>query len=159
MAYSDPLTKTYNRHYGMELLGEWLEKHNAFVCCFVDIDNLKYVNDKFGHGDGDSYIMSVADTLKLFDDDAVVCRLGGDEFMLLAADWPEDMACRRLESLRDKLAEMGKATEGKHRYSISYGVVEADADNRLSAGELLRIADEKMYDYKRKHKKPPTPAA
>jgi len=159
MAYNDPLTKTYNRHYGMELLNEWLEKHNSFVCCFVDIDNLKYVNDKFGHGEGDSYIMSVADTLRLFDDDAVVCRLGGDEFMLLATDWPEDMACRRLESLRDKLAEMGKATEGKHRYSISYGVVEADADNRLSAGELLRIADEKMYEYKRKHKKPPTSAA
>ena len=159
MAYSDPLTKTHNRHYGMELLCKWLEKRNIFVCCFVDIDNLKYVNDKFGHGEGDNYIMSVADTLRLFDDDAVVCRLGGDEFMLLAINWPEDVACRRMESLRDKLANIGRSTEATHRYSISYGVVEVTADNSLSAGELLRVADEKMYDYKRKHKMPPTTAA
>ena len=158
MAYSDPLTKTYNRHYGMEMLSEWLEKRSAFICCFVDIDNLKYVNDKFGHGAGDSYIMSVADTLRLFDDNAVVCRLGGDEFMLLATDWTEVMASRRLEALRDKLVFMGRTTEFTHRYSISYGVVEVAADNSLSAGELLRVADEKMYDYKRKHKMPPTAA-
>jgi len=92
MAYSDPLTKTYNRHYGMELLGGWLERRASFICCFVDMDNLKYVNDKFGHGEGDNYILSVADTLRRFADNVVVCRLGGDEFMLLATNWTDDMA-------------------------------------------------------------------
>jgi len=159
MAYSDPLTKTYNRHYGMELFGEWLEKHNAFICCFVDIDNLKYVNDKFGHGEGDNYILSVSDTLRLFDENVVVCRLGGDEFMLLATDWTEDPACGRMETLRDRLTEMEPANESAYRYSISFGVVEVGTDNSLSAGELLRIADEKMYEYKRRNKKPPSYAA
>ena len=156
MAYHDPLTKTYNRHYGMEQFAEWLEKRKAFICCFVDMDNLKYVNDKFGHSEGDNYILSVADTLKRLADDTIVCRLGGDEFMLLAASWTEEAACRRMESLRDELVATKHGTEVTYRHSISYGIVEVGADNRLSAGELLRMADEKMYDYKRKHKIPPS---
>ena len=157
MAYHDPLTKTFNRHYGMEVLAEWLENRKAFICCFVDMDNLKYVNDKFGHSEGDNYILSVADALKQFADDAVVCRLGGDEFMVLATNWTEEMACRHLENLRNDLVNMNNKTALTYRRSISYGLVEVGVDNRLSAGELLRIADEKMYDYKRSHKLPPTP--
>ena len=153
MAYYDPLTKAYNRHYGMELLSEWLEKRNVFICCFVDMDNLKYVNDKFGHGEGDRYILSVAEALGRFADDAIVCRLGGDEFMMLATDWTNDTACRHLETLRNELTAID---HGTYRHSISYGVVEVDADNTLSASEVLRVADERMYAYKRKHKIPPT---
>jgi diguanylate cyclase (GGDEF)-like protein len=156
IAYHDPLTKTYNRHYGMEIFAEWLEQRNVFICCFVDMDNLKYVNDKFGHNEGDEYILSVADTLKQFSDNTVVCRLGGDEFMLLATDWTEDKACRRMEALRDELVAMKHRNENTYRRSVSYGIAEVGADNRLPAGELLRIADEKMYAYKRKNKIPPS---
>ena len=156
MAYHDPLTKTYNRHYGMEQLAEWLEKRITFICCFVDMDNLKYVNDKFGHGEGDNYILTVAETLKRLADDTVVCRLGGDEFMLLAAGWTEEAACQRMESLRNELIAAKYGAEVTYRHSISYGIVEVGEDNRLSAGELLRMADEKMYFYKRKHKIPPS---
>ena len=156
MAYHDPLTKAYNRHYGMELLAEWLEKRKVFICCFVDMDNLKYVNDKFGHNEGDSYILSVADALRRFADDAVVCRLGGDEFMLLATEWTEDTACRHLETLRNELISVNYGSGVTYRHSISYGLVEVNVDNGLSAGELLRMADEKMYAYKRKYKIPPT---
>ena len=156
MAYFDPLTKAYNRHYGMELIADWLEKHIAFVCCFVDMDNLKYVNDKLGHAEGDSYILAVADALRQFADEAAVCRLGGDEFMLLATDWNEDMACPRMEALRDNLAATGRKAGIAYRRSISYGIVEVGGDNHLSASELLAIADEKMYAYKRAHKKPPS---
>jgi diguanylate cyclase (GGDEF)-like protein len=154
MAYTDPLTQTYNRHYGMELLADWLEKRNTFICCFVDMDNLKYVNDKFGHGVGDDYILSVAGSLRRFADDAIVCRLGGDEFMLLALNCTEDKARRRMEALRDELIAAKNGTEATYRRSVSYGIVEVGADNNLPAGELLRIADEKMYDYKRKNKIP-----
>ena len=155
MAYHDPLTKAYNRAYGMELLSEWLGNRNAFICCFVDMDNLKYVNDKFGHGEGDNYILTVADTLRRFSDNAVVCRLGGDEFMLLAMDWSYDDACQCMENLRDELIAIKTGTKVTYRLSISYGIVDVGTDNTLSAGVLLRTADEKMYEYKRTHKKPP----
>ena len=156
MAYHDPLTQTFNRHYGMELFVEWLENRKVFICCFVDIDNLKYVNDKFGHGEGDKYILTVADTLKRLADDVIVCRLGGDEFMLLAEGCTEEAACLRMESMRDELVNTKYVSDVTYRHSISYGIIEVDKDNRLSAGELLRMADEKMYVYKRKHKKPPS---
>ena len=73
--------------------------------------------------------------------------------MLLAMDWTEDTACRHLETLRNELTVID---HGTYRHSISYGVVEVAADNTLSASEVLRVADERMYDYKRKYKIPPT---
>ena len=76
--------------------------------------------------------------------------------MLLAVNWSEEEACRRMEALRDELIAMKYGDEVTYRHSISYGVVEAGANNNLSAGELLRIADEKMYAYKRIHKIPPS---
>ncbi|MDR0843118.1 MAG: diguanylate cyclase [Acidobacteriota bacterium] len=152
IAYHDPLTKTYSRHYGLDLLADWLEKRQKFILCFVDMDNLKYVNDNFGHNEGDVYILSVTETLRRFSDAAIVCRLGGDEFMLLAADWTEEMAVQRMEDLRDSLSVSGLESEHAYRHSISYGLVEVDENNRLESSELLSLADEKMYTYKRVHK-------
>ena len=152
MAYRDPLTKTYNRRYGMELLANWLEKRKDFVLCFVDMDNLKYVNDRFGHNEGDTYIMSVADVLRQFSNSAIVSRLGGDEFMLLATGWNEEMASKRMEKLRDALSARDLKSEREYNHSISYGLVEVCTDNQLTASELLSRADEKMYAYKRLRK-------
>ena len=152
MAYRDPLTKTYNRRYGMELLADWLEKCKGFTLCFVDMDNLKYVNDKFGHNEGDTYILSVAEVLRQFSNSAIVSRLGGDEFMILAAGWNEEMACKRMEKLRDALSTRDLKSEREYNHSISYGLVEVNTDNQLTASELLSQADEKMYAYKRRRK-------
>jgi len=158
MAYRDPLTKAYNRRYGMELLSDWLEKRKEFTICFVDMDNLKYVNDRFGHNEGDAYILAVADILRQFSSSAVVCRLGGDEFMLLAAGWNEEMASKRMEKLRETLTGREQEEGRAYRLSISYGLVEVDEYNELEAGELLSMADEKMYIYKRSRKPLNVPA-
>jgi diguanylate cyclase (GGDEF)-like protein len=155
VAYHDPLTKAFNRHYGMEILTEWLGKDESFVICFVDIDNLKFVNDKYGHTEGDKYILRVVASLRDFSSDAVVCRLGGDEFMLLAKDMEESEAEDRLETLRDRLIAHSE-TQGQefvYTNSMSYGVVKVGDAGAMSASELLGIADEKMYRYKRNHKK------
>ena len=153
IAYLDPLTMTYNRRYGMDLLTSWLKERKSFALCFVDIDNLKYVNDKFGHNEGDFYILSVANILRQFSNSAVVCRLGGDEFMLLLAEWNEEMAEKRMEELQNRLAE------GASEYfkSISYGVVAVGENNELPREELMRIVDKKMYAYKKNHKVKPKP--
>jgi diguanylate cyclase (GGDEF)-like protein len=152
VAYHDPLTKTYNRHYGMELLTEWLTENIRFAICFVDIDNLKYVNDKFGHAEGDTYIIKVVDVLRGFSDDAIICRLGGDEFMMLSRVFDVRGAEEKLEELRTVLVNFGNQQEKFYTHSISYGVVQATVGGRSSASELLGIADEKMYKYKREHK-------
>jgi diguanylate cyclase (GGDEF)-like protein len=152
VAYHDPLTNTYNRHYGMEILTEWIEGGIAFVICFVDLDNLKFVNDKYGHAEGDAYILKVVDVLRDFSDDATICRLGGDEFMILSRKYKAVEAEEKLEDLRSVLVDYGNSPESSYSQSISYGVVEAHAGGKLSASELLGVADEKMYKYKREHK-------
>ncbi|MGC4018540.1 MAG: GGDEF domain-containing protein [Muricomes sp.] len=151
----DPLTQIYNRRFGMEMLEKWIAQGKNFILCFVDIDNLKYVNDKFGHTEGDEYILSVSEVIGKFSEDVVVCRIGGDEFMLLAENWNIDEAKERLEVLRKELSGREGAYAAAYERSISYGVIPVGVPGsyyRLQASDLLSAADEKMYEYKRAYK-------
>jgi diguanylate cyclase (GGDEF)-like protein len=152
IAKYDPLTNAYSRHFGMLTFNQWLDSRVDFSLCFIDMDNLKYVNDEFGHNEGDAYILMVSRKLKSFAADAVLCRLGGDEFMLLARGWAETAAEERLEHLRDELVAVNAEEDSQYNHSMSYGVVGVTSGNDLPASELLSIADEKMYFYKRAHK-------
>jgi diguanylate cyclase (GGDEF)-like protein len=158
IAYRDTLTKAYNRHFGLELLNEWISERTVFIICFVDMDNLKFVNDKYGHSEGDSYIIRVTELLHEFSAEAVICRLGGDEFMILAQNWDEAAAVAHLERLRACLLGYNDKPEAFYINSISYGVVGVNTDNTLSATELLGMADERMYNYKKAHKMQRQPA-
>jgi diguanylate cyclase (GGDEF)-like protein len=152
-AYYDNLTLLHNRYYGMQLFHQWLGENREFILCFADLDNLKYVNDNFGHTEGDIYIKKAANLLQYFFKDAVSCRLGGDEFMLLIPHCTVAEASHLMETLR---VHLRKSDQPKlYSSNISYGMVEVRADNALPAGELLSMADESMYIYKRAHKKKP----
>jgi diguanylate cyclase (GGDEF)-like protein len=151
-AYRDPLTRAYNRHYGMQLLDNWLSAKMHFILCFVDMDNLKYVNDKFGHAEGDKYILAVSECLRNFSPLTQIARLGGDEFMLLVQGWTQKDAENRLEEMRSQLARRSEEPGVLYNHSMSYGIIEVDRDNAVSRADLLSTADEKMYEYKRAHK-------
>jgi len=152
-AYSDPLTGVGSRHFGMKTLRDWIGVRAHFCVCFVDIDHLKYVNDTFGHPAGDEYITSVARLLSGFSRDALVSRLGGDEFMVLQRKWSEDRVTKRLRELRYELGLQPTGPGQPYTRSISYGVMEALPDNTTPESDLLSLADEKMYVFKRAHKK------
>ena len=153
IANYDTLTQAYNRHYCMELLDQWLDDGETFLLCFIDIDNLKHVNDQFGHMEGDNYIIRVSDVLQEFSPEAITCRIGGDEFVLLIQNWTAKAAQERMEALRNCLNAANRKSGLSFEYSISYGVIEVEEDNILSAADLLNAADEKMYEYKRAYKK------
>lgn len=144
----DTLTQIYNRRHGMEILEKWLSENRSFILGFIDIDNLKFVNDQYGHAEGDRYIVCVSGAMRQFSPDAVLCRIGGDEFMLLAEDCSTEEATDRLEVLRNSLIDCG----GSYELSVSYGVISVGHDNALKADDLLNAADEKMYEYKRAYK-------
>ncbi|MCL2876390.1 MAG: diguanylate cyclase [Betaproteobacteria bacterium] len=154
VAYRDALTGVYNRHYGMNLLNDWIKQRIRFVVCFIDMDRLKYVNDVFGHAEGDRYILHVAELLKTFSEGSYLCRLGGDEYMILADSLDQKATEDRLEALRGCLvAESLVAQNGEpFKGSLSYGVVEVMPDNELLASDILSLADEKMYTYKKAHR-------
>lgn len=153
-AFRDMLTGAYNRRFGMKTLNEWMDRGEGFVIGFIDLDRLKYVNDVFGHAEGDKYILSVSKLLEKFSIDRFVCRLGGDEFMVMAKDRTAEESEVTLESLRNELISQEYFSEkGNISYSrsISYGVV-SNEDKGLTVSELLSQADEKMYKYKRAHR-------
>lgn len=158
VAYKDVMTGSFNRLYGMRLLEQYTDERIPFELIFVDMDMLKYVNDVFGHIEGDTYIKSVADILQEVSPMATVCRLGGDEFMVLIQE--RDVNGRDmhevLEGLREKLVNSSVTDEeGEIMYqrSMSFGIVKAGSDNKLDKSEILTTADERMYEYKKAHKK------
>jgi GGDEF domain-containing protein/PAS domain-containing protein len=179
VAFFDALTGAYSRHFGMNMLERWLAQGEIFCICFVDMDNLKYVNDSFGHEVGDEYILSVSGKLaggrcgapgqsnnrsgdqggKAGDEagdeaesdqtNVVLSRLGGDEFMLLCRGWSKQETEQWLEEVREELI----AESGSdYQRSISYGVVQTVGENDHSGSLLLSQADELMYEYKRSRK-------
>ncbi|MDL2293858.1 diguanylate cyclase [Ruminococcaceae bacterium OttesenSCG-928-D13] len=155
VAYRDTLTGTYSRHYGMLMLEAMLEAKKQFCICFTDLDNLKYVNDTYGHNVGDEYIISAAEIMQS-SSGGTVCRLGGDEFMVLLELCKREEAEQQMETIREALLFWGPSDrpEGyEFIRSISYGVVEVGQDNTFTASELLSVADARMYNYKRTHKK------
>lgn len=151
-AFRDPLTKLFNRRYGMEILNKLLEEKRAFSLCFVDLDNLKYINDKFGHSEGDKFILDVAGQLEKALYDGIVARVGGDEFMIMLPGGTEAETARRMEEVCAALAHYGKRPDGKSGPAMSYGIVEVKEDNTVPAGRILADADKKMYTMKAKHK-------
>jgi len=151
--YRDSMTHLFNRFYGMLELNEWLEKKVRFALVFVDMDNLKYVNDEFGHIDGDRYISCVAKCLGTYSGNALVCRIGGDEFMMLVPDADEEQARDRMLELQSLLEKDDYLDDKDFSYSISFGIVAVNENNELSASDILSLADERMYEHKRARKK------
>ncbi|MCL2046332.1 MAG: diguanylate cyclase [Oscillospiraceae bacterium] len=151
-AYKDALTGVYNRYFGMLTLDEWLVNNRQFALIFIDLDNLKYVNDRFGHGDGDEYIKRVAKHLQSYSPETVVCRLGGDEYMLLAPHQGFGDACDRMESIQYYIQNDEYLRDKDYVYSISIGIVSVEPDNNMVSSEILSLADERMYEHKRSKK-------
>lgn len=149
-AMYDSLTGTKSRYAGMRILSDWLDAERSFTLCFIDLDNLKYINDCFGHSEGDIYIKRVSDLLLAFSEDAAVSRVGGDEFMLLAPDFKEKDALERMAQLQLRLDRSARKDGIEYDMGISYGAVQSSST--LTAGELLSIADERMYRFKRQRK-------
>lgn len=152
LANWDELTRLYNRHFGMDALHVWLEEKRWFTLCFLDLDNLKYINDTYGHLEGDRYIRRAADMLKGFMAGSLACRLGGDEFMVLVPGAGSASVTPRLEALRENFHD-GDAGSCPYEASISYGVVEVLPDSGMAASVVLSLADERMYTQKRNNKR------
>jgi diguanylate cyclase (GGDEF)-like protein len=148
----DHMTQICNRRFGMKVANMLIKEKEEFLLCFVDIDNLKYVNDKLGHLEGDKYILCVVDHLKRFTKESILSRLGGDEFMIVQKGGSLDFAAKRLEQIRSDLIKLSNSPERPYNLSVSYGLIKVHSDNTLELSDLLSIVDEKMYAYKREHK-------
>lgn len=148
-AFKDELTEVHNRRFGMEALEKLCTRREPFCACFVDIDHLKLVNDTYGHDEGDRYILSVVRVLSgALGKEDVLCRMGGDEFLLLLPGRILEDAAALLESARDAVLKL----PALYHPSMSYGVVAAGPASPPAPAELLREADRQMYSFKQAHR-------
>jgi diguanylate cyclase (GGDEF)-like protein len=151
LASMDPLTEALNRHAFHSLLnrdqsGSEPESHGCVAV--IDIDNLKPINDQFGHGVGDKAIRSVARAVRtLIRADDMVFRWGGDEFLVLLFKLPEAEAARRMSLLNDILKENSQRWTGSPiTISVSSGVCGFASVKQLRAA--IECADQAMYTSK-----------
>ena len=147
-AFNDPMTGLYNRRYAMELLKTWHDEGCRYCISIVDVDYLKYCNDAFGHATGDEYLMNITKVLLMMPEGNVVCRIGGDEFLICAKNVSKELQNMRLQRLRLKMMR-GELTEPFFfTQSFSFGSGSRIVDEGNSLSELLRQADVSMYQYK-----------
>lgn len=153
----DSLTNAYNRTTGQLIINEMIKKSEIrkqfLVVCFLDLDDLKKVNDRLGHNYGDKYISKIAEVLmNSIDKKDVLIRFGGDEFIIIFINKDINQSRAILIKVEDKLSEINSTNITDYKYSISYGFSEKTIDNRLSADEMIEIADSNMYVHKNNKK-------
>jgi len=144
MAVTDSLTGLRNRRYAMRHLEGLLRTGGATVM-MIDVDRFKSINDRFGHAAGDAVLREVADRLRTHVRTAdLVARIGGEEFLVVAAGTGGDTSRIVAERLRQVVADQSVATPaGPVEVTISIGVAEAPPGSEAQA--LLRRADEALY--------------
>jgi diguanylate cyclase (GGDEF)-like protein len=155
LAITDDLTGFYNRRGFLASATQQLKLARRDGQCvlllFCDVDNLKGINDSFGHREGDLALIRIADALEeTFRDSDVLARLGGDEFAVLAweASIPNMPA---ILSRMKKNLEKVNADEFRYELSLSVGVGRYDPQSPVSLGELMACADQDMYKHKSCH--------
>lgn len=145
---TDPLTKAFNRLAWRESIQRYLYEHNPFFILFVDLDNFKEVNDRFGHQKGDDILKLTADWLKSsFRSDDRVFRLGGDEFAVLGFISPlDDIGFEsKLSDLNNTYVAEVKATLGI-AITVSLGCY--ITHGKHDEDEIYAIVDELLYSSK-----------
>lgn len=147
LARTDSLTGICNARSFVECAEIEIERarrrHRSFSVAYVDCDNFKQVNDRFGHNVGDELLQSVAQTMKSgarsFD---LVARLGGDEFVLLLPEVNGVQALVVMERLRERLTKAMCEQDWPVTFSIGVATFETAP---ASVTDMLRQADEVMY--------------
>ena len=157
LARIDSLTGCNNRGYGFEMLDRQIKlshrSKSPLLLAFLDIDRFKSINDTFGHDEGDKVLKEVAElfkfTLREID---IICRMGGDEFLLIFPDNSLKDASLIRERLNKNLIKLNQTIKKSYKIELSVGLSCYDPDNPLPMDELIRIADEKMYEEKKNKK-------
>ncbi|MEG1425675.1 MAG: GGDEF domain-containing protein [Raoultibacter sp.] len=153
LAFSDAMTGLHNRRYGMEAIAKLRDDRQSFVVAFIDIDYLKYCNDEFGHDEGDLCLISLAELLSKIASPRDICRIGGDEFLVVKKDCTEKELEDSLFALRAEFMQQAVPEGCRFKRSFSFGIQEVTPDFGRSTSELLELADRKMYTFKKVHRK------
>ncbi len=154
-AFKDPLTKVFNRHFLVEQVNFFRSNPKLFPIglIYVDMDNLKYINDTLGHKVGDIYIKKLAETLfsSIRNTDFIV-RIGGDEFLIILLKTNENAVKEVVKRIKRNLSFVNstfRLSPIPLSASIGWSLWESPQEPFEKA---LEEADLKMYEDKRRKK-------
>jgi diguanylate cyclase (GGDEF)-like protein len=153
--------KLYNRRGFMILatgLLKFAQRSNHPLCLlYLDMDRLKFLNDTFGHAQGDAALNEFARILTdTFRDSDVIARLGGDEFVILTIDADERDLLNIKTRLQDNVTSYNLRSTNGHTLSFSLGDIQVDMSKPVTMEELLSQADAAMYKHKQTRKRVPS---
>lgn len=138
----DSLTNIYNRNkYNNDLANSYKDSIDKAAVMYLDLDNLKSVNDSFGHSIGDKMLIATTKVLtEVFKGDNIY-RVGGDEFIVISLNTTYEDFVKKVEIMSGRL--------NNGRISRSYGIAYSNENANIST--LVTSAENEMYIYKRKH--------
>jgi len=153
LARIDSLTGCYSRRYGLELLDRQIKlsqrTQSHLLLAFLDIDNFKSINDAFNHEEGDKVLKEAVglfqSTLREVD---IICRMGGDEFLLAFPNSSLQEVPLIRERLEEELLQLNRKIEKDYKISLSIGFSEYVPEKPKTLDELIAIADQRMYEEK-----------
>ncbi len=157
LSVRDEMTGAYNRR-GMRMKTDELiakaAEDDIFYAFVIDMDGLKYINDTFGHNDGDLGIKTVCTAVTaIMKPDEIFVRAGGDEFYLLGVGKVnEEQLSKRSDEFTEKMNELNKELDKPYNVSASIGFAYHEKSD-LHFNNLINSADEKMYRNKIERKK------
>jgi len=159
LASIDPMTKLYNRRYFSEISEDILNMskrtNNAFSVIMFDIDDFKNVNDTYGHHIGDKVIIGVADILlENTRKSDIVCRFGGEEYIILLPDTGKEGSMIIAEEIRKRVEKMviPYDNDKELQVTISIGIAMVDLKHDTHMETAINKADNALYEAKRSGK-------
>lgn len=156
LAYTDEMTGLYNRTTGEKQMHDADVSESRYLIINMDLNFLKKVNDILGHSAGDRYIRTFSSILKeVFSDSDAICRMGGDEFMIVYYSVVPDH-----NELEEKFSQMEKMEADRSDFlpdgikvDAAYGYAYSDDVADHDSASVYRLADQKMYQMKTLSKK------
>jgi len=154
LAMVDELTGLYNRRGFLKLAHQNMNlarrRNYEMSLLFADLDCMKKINDSYGHKEGDRALKMTAAVLKKsFRDSDISARIGGDEFVVMAAGTAlcgSDIVMGRLEH---NIKEIIKEENPPFDFSLSFGFIQHNPQDNTRIEDLLEKADELMYEQKK----------
>jgi diguanylate cyclase (GGDEF)-like protein len=153
LSLTDELTRLHNRRAFFTLGDQQLKIANRskkeMSLLYADLDDLKIINDTFGHDEGDRALVESAALLRdAFRDSDIIARIGGDEFVVLTVEVGDMSPATLMQRVQEKFDARNAAGALKFVLSISQGVACYDPEKPCSLQDLINVADKKMYDRK-----------
>ena len=158
LTLEDHLTGLYNRRGFTTIAKEYLQladrkKMNMYLL-YIDLDDLKKINDTYGHNKGDFILVTLAEILqKTFRKSDIKARIGGDEFAVFPIDTRVNGVQTAIARLKKSIDDYNSTSERQPLLSVSTGIASYNQAQPCSVNELLSRADSLMYEEKRRKQK------